>query len=97
MFAGAGKAVLQALSPARLGQGALAVAAVVGDLEAEQVVQAAGAAAPKTAFPLGLVLMVGGFLTMQNRIDRNDPKLALAPVLAARHLEFPPPGQARGV
>jgi hypothetical protein len=35
--------------------------------------------------------MVGAFLAMQNRIDRNDPKLALAPVYADRHLDFHPP------
>ena len=32
------------------------------------------------AFPLTLSLIVGGFLLVQGRIDRKDPKLALAPV-----------------
>ncbi|MDP8975474.1 MAG: hypothetical protein M3N28_03750, partial [Actinomycetota bacterium] len=36
--------------------------------------------AGKTAFPMILVLIVVLFLAIQDRIDRNDPKLALAPV-----------------
>jgi hypothetical protein len=32
------------------------------------------------AFPLGLVLIVGAFLLVQDRLDRRDPRLALAPV-----------------
>jgi hypothetical protein len=32
------------------------------------------------AFPLMLILLVIGFVFVQNRIDRKDPKLALAPV-----------------
>jgi hypothetical protein len=32
------------------------------------------------AFPLALALIVGGFLLLQNRLDRRDPRLALAPV-----------------
>jgi hypothetical protein len=32
------------------------------------------------AFPLALVLMVGAFLLVQDRLDRRDPRLALAPV-----------------
>jgi len=32
------------------------------------------------AFPLGLVLIVGAFLLVQERLDRRDPRLALAPV-----------------
>jgi hypothetical protein len=36
--------------------------------------------AGKTAFPIILVLIVVLFLAVQDRIDRNDPKLALAPV-----------------
>lgn len=32
------------------------------------------------AFPLMLILMVVAFVFVQNRIDRKDPKLALAPV-----------------
>jgi hypothetical protein len=36
--------------------------------------------AGKTAFPIILALIVVLFLAIQDRIDRNDPKLALAPV-----------------
>ena len=32
------------------------------------------------AFPMALVLIVGAFLIVQNRLDRRDPRLALAPV-----------------
>ncbi len=39
------------------------------------------------AVPLALILLVIGFLFMQNRIDRKDPKLALAPV-GSEHLTF---------
>jgi hypothetical protein len=31
-------------------------------------------------FPFALVLIVGAFLLVQNRLDRRDPRLALAPV-----------------
>jgi hypothetical protein len=39
------------------------------------------------AFPLGLILLVIGFVFVQHRIDRKDPKLALAPV-GSDHLTF---------
>jgi len=48
------------------------VVAQIGRIAAEAVEQA--------AFPLLLLMLVGGFLMVQNRIDRKDPKLALAPV-----------------
>jgi hypothetical protein len=41
------------------------------------------------AFPLGLLLLVASFLGVQGRIDRSDPKLALAPLRADEDLEFP--------
>jgi type VI protein secretion system component VasF len=51
----------------------------------------------EAAFPLGLLALlalVGAFLLVQHRIDRRDPKLALAPVTQTL-LEFgPPPGTA---
>jgi hypothetical protein len=47
----------------------------------------------KSVFPGGLLLLVLGFLAVQGRLDRNDPKLALAPDFADPDLEFgPPPG-----
>jgi hypothetical protein len=40
--------------------------------------------------PLLLLLLVLLFLAMQDRIDRNDPKLALAPVHSHQELPFRP-------
>jgi hypothetical protein len=37
-------------------------------------------AARQVAFPLALTLMVVAFLLIQNRLDRGDPKLAMAPI-----------------
>jgi hypothetical protein len=45
----------------------------------------------KSVFPGSLILIVVAFLSIQNRMDRNDPKLALAPVHADAELEFGPP------
>lgn len=39
------------------------------------------------AFPIVLIILVIGFVLVQDRVDRRDPKLALAPV-AADHLTF---------
>ena len=47
--------------------------------------------ADKSVFPGLLVAMVVGFFGIQSRIDRNDPKLGLAPVFADPDLEFGPP------
>ena len=91
MLADSSKAALKALSPASLASGAKAVAGFVADLYSQQLAYAATVAAPQTAFPMALLLMVVAFLAIQNRIDRNDPKLALAPVYADRHLGFGPP------
>jgi len=37
-------------------------------------------AAEALAFPLALAVIVLLFVAVQNRIDRKDPKLALAPI-----------------
>ena len=42
------------------------------------------------AFPLSLISVVIGFLVLQNRVDRRDPKLAMAPVYPDPHLYFQP-------
>jgi hypothetical protein len=47
-------------------------------------------ASKKTAVPAGLLLLIGLFLTIQNRLDRRDPKLALAPVYADPGVSFVP-------
>ena len=45
----------------------------------------------KSAFPFFLLLIVLLFLVVQDRIDRRDPKLALAPVYRDVALSFTPP------
>jgi hypothetical protein len=52
------------------------------------VVQAVGSAGGGTGFPLLLVALVVMFLVAQNRIDRRDPKLALASIAADDMVEF---------
>jgi hypothetical protein len=47
--------------------------------------------ADKSVFPGSLLFIVLGFLSIQGRMDRNDPKLALAPVFADPDLDFGPP------
>ncbi len=42
------------------------------------------------AFPMILISLVVAFLVLQNRVDRRDPKLALAPVYPDPHLYFDP-------
>jgi hypothetical protein len=37
-------------------------------------------------FPLALALLVAAFLLVQNRVDRKDPKLALAPISSTQGL-----------
>lgn len=50
------------------------------DSVVQQIGRVAAEAAEQMAFPVILLLMVGAFLVGQNRVDRRDPKLALAPV-----------------
>ena len=59
---------------------------VVEESVIAQIGRVAGEAIEKAAFPIALMLLVGGFLMVQNRIDRKDPKLALAPVDSERDL-----------
>jgi hypothetical protein len=44
-------------------------------------------------YPLGVLVLLLLFLLVQRRIDRSDPKLALAPVRAVRHVDLPNPGE----
>jgi len=55
------------------------------------VVNAVSKAGGGTGFPLLLLVIVMGFLLAQSRIDRRDPKLALASVVADDTLQFRPP------
>ena len=50
--------------------------------------KAAGVAAEKTAFPVLLLGLCGLFLVAQDRVDRRDPKLALAPIFADPEMPF---------
>jgi hypothetical protein len=45
----------------------------------ERIGRAVVGAAEDFAFPVALALMVAAFLIVQDRLDRKDPKLALAP------------------
>jgi hypothetical protein len=53
-----------------------------------RVAQVAAEVGKRSAFPSGLLVLVVLFLSLQNRIDRRDPKLALAPVHPTPDLPF---------
>jgi hypothetical protein len=65
-----------------------------GALITKEVPQAIGntlaQVARKPTIPLVVLGVVIGFLLLQNRIDRRDPKLASAPVGAEPELDFGP-------
>lgn len=65
----------------------------IGEL-LRRIAEVAAEVGKRSAFPGALLLMVFGFLAVQNRIDRKDPKLALAPVYPTPDLAFglPPAG-----
>jgi hypothetical protein len=50
--------------------------------------KAVAAHADESVFPGALLAIVMAFFAIQNRIDRNDPKLGLAPTFADPDLEF---------
>ena len=54
----------------------------------QQIAHVAAEVGKRSAFPSGLLVLVVIFLTLQNRIDRRDPKLALAPVHPTPDLPF---------
>jgi len=49
----------------------------------------------KKVFPVSVLVLLGLFLLVQSRIDRGEPKLALAPIDADPDLEFGPPPTLR--
>jgi hypothetical protein len=49
----------------------------------------------KKVFPISVLILLGGFLLIQGRIDRGEPKLALAPIEGEPDLEFEPPPTRR--
>jgi hypothetical protein len=55
---------------------------------ADDIIRAVGTAARHSAFPIALLVAMGLFLLLQDRIDRRDPKLALAPLHADPKLDF---------
>ena len=57
----------------------------------QNVINAVSKAGGGTGFPLLLLIIVGIFLMAQSRVDRRDPKLALASVAADDNLQFRPP------
>ena len=57
----------------------------------QNVINAVSKAGGGTGFPLLLLVVVGMFLMAQSRMDRRDPKLALASVAADDTLQFRPP------
>jgi predicted phage tail protein len=60
----------------------------------QHAVQTVGSAGGAAGFPLILLGLLLGFLLVQNRIDRRDPKLALATIAADDTVDFqPPPSQ----
>jgi hypothetical protein len=69
-------------------------ATALGQLEevVGKLINGVAAVAPpvlkRSVFPATLVAVVIGFIGVQNRIDRNDPKLALAPLNAEPDLTF---------
>jgi hypothetical protein len=56
----------------------------------ETLRQTIGEAAKRTAFPLLLLIAMFVFVLLQNRLDRRDPKLALAPIHSTPDLPFSP-------
>jgi hypothetical protein len=54
------------------------------------VAKAVGEAAQRAAFPLALLVAMFLFLLFQNRLDRRDPKLAMAPIHSTPDLPFEP-------
>jgi hypothetical protein len=57
----------------------------------QNVINAVSKAGGGTGFPLLLLIVVFVFLMAQSRMDRRDPKLALASVAADDNLQFGPP------
>ena len=78
-----------ASAPEREKKGLAGAAQKLGEV-GKVVAEAAAVAAEKSAFPGLLLAFCGLFLVVQDRIDRRDPKLALAPIDADPELEFLP-------
>ena len=57
----------------------------------QHITKAAETVLVRSPFPLALALLVFGFLGLQNRIDRRDPKLAMAPTFGDPDVAFRDP------
>lgn len=57
-----------------------AEAVVTGKSPLEQLIQNIGDVLPRIAFPIALLILVAAFIVIQGRVDKSDPKLALAPI-----------------
>jgi hypothetical protein len=68
-----------------------------GSAAVDALKDVAGETIRRPQLPIVLLLIVGLFLLVQNRIDRRDPKLAGAPVDADPELEFRPTPFSRPV
>jgi len=67
-------------SPASLSTPLAALVTLARPAPVGAVTQLLQAVGEKTTIPVLLVLIVIGFVAVQNRIDRRDPKLAQAPL-----------------
>ena len=53
---------------------------ILGKSPLDRLIQNIGEILPQIAFPLALLALVAAFLVLQGRVDKSDPKLALAPI-----------------
>lgn len=61
---------------------------------ARDLVRSVNDSPDRGAFPIALVVLTLVFLVVHSRIDRSDPKLAMAARTGEDSLEFTPPGHA---
>lgn len=66
--------------------GSLQATSFVPGFTGADAIREAIEAAKAFAFPIALTILVGGFMLIQNRVDKKDPKLALAAVDTADEL-----------
>jgi hypothetical protein len=76
---------------ARPGDTVRAVVDVVLETAATGVRQVAVAVVAQRQISVGVLVVVAVFLLVQDRLDRNDPKLAAAPLVPLPDLPYEPP------
>jgi hypothetical protein len=62
---------------------------------ADKVAEALSGPLGVVVFPISILLAIALFLLVHRRIDRRDPKIALAPIDGGPDIEFPPPPTRR--